>query len=295
MTVSSQTTETIIVSSGAGQTAFLFDFPLVNKDQIAVYKDGVLESTSLYTVDYTVGNQGGQVDYSVSPTTGSNITITRNTTVDQLLQFPIAGPFPSRSHESALDKITMILLEISDFIIVQISVVETLIDDIEILDGTVENSTLRWNDTGISWDEFLNYLFPVSDGNANQVMVTDGEGQLVFVDQTDSGDFGCLDQELSSDAGVLSINYVLGSSIFVAMTEDITSTVVTGLPSGRLASIEIEIDQDDPVRTWVWPTGITWIGGTEPDLSVVDGKYLVRLRTRNQGSSWMGTFGEDFS
>ena len=79
------------------------------------------------------------------------------------------------------------------------------------------------------------------------------------------------------------------------MTEDIPFTVVTRLPVGKLAQIEIEIDQDDPVRTWVWPSPITWVGGTEPDLSVVDGKYLIRLRTRNAGTSWMGTFGEDFS
>ncbi len=291
MTVSSQTTETIIASSGAGQTAFLFDFPLVNKDQILVFKDDVIESPSLYVVNYIIGSQGGQIDYSASPTTGSKITITRNTDVTQILAYPVGGPFPSRSHEGALDKITMILLEMSDFLIAQITIITNTI----IVDGTVENSTLRWNDTGETWDEFLVYLFPATDGNADEVLITDGAGQLSFVPLVDGAQLGCKDQVISSVSGVLSIDFALGDSVFVAMTEDITSTVITGLPSGRLASIEIEIDQDDPVRTWVWPANTTWIAGTEPDLSVVDGKYLIRLRTRDQGSSFMGTFGEDFS
>lgn len=112
MTVSSLTTETIIASSGAGQTAFLFDFPLISKLHIDIFKDDILESSSLYIVDYTIGAQGGQIDYIISPNTGSEIRIRRNTPLSQDLQFPIAGPFPSRSHESALDKLIMVVQEI---------------------------------------------------------------------------------------------------------------------------------------------------------------------------------------
>ena len=112
MTVSSISTQTITASSGAGQVAFLFDFPLINKLHIDVFKDDILESSSLYTVDYTIGDQGGQITYSVSPTIGSEIRLRRNTPLSQDLQFPIAGPFPSRSHESGLDKLIMVVQEI---------------------------------------------------------------------------------------------------------------------------------------------------------------------------------------
>ena len=284
MTVSSQTVETITESSGAGQTDFLFDFPLVTKDQIDVYLDDVLESTALYIVVYDVGNQGGEIQYAVSPVTGSKITIKRNTTVTQILTFPIGGPFPSRSHESALDKLTMILLELGDFLITSL-----------LVNGTTDATILRWNQNILKWEEFLDYRLPLTDGNADEVIITDGAGNLTFVQLVDGAQLGCKDQVLSSVSGVLSIDFAEGDSVFIAMTEDITSTVITGLPAGRLASIEFEIDQDNPVRTWVWPANTTWIDGTEPDLSVVDGKYLVRLRSRDQGSTFMGTFGEDFS
>lgn len=290
MTVSSQTTETIIVSSGAGQTVFLFDFPLVNKNQILVYRDDVIESPSLYTVDYTVGNQGGEIVYATSPTTGSKITITRNTDVTQILAFPIAGPFPSRSHEGALDKITMILLEMSDFLITQITIITNTI----IVDGTVENSTLRWNNTSETWDEFLAYLFPDADGTVNQVLVTDGAGNLSFADQTAVA-ATILDQILTIDTGVLDLNYTLGQSAFIDLTENVTSITFTNLLTGNLMEMEIEILQDDTTPfTIAWPASFKFPNATPPDLSTLSGTTLLHIRSRDDGTTWLATFAPEF-
>lgn len=108
-------------------------------------------------------------------------------------------------------------------------------------------------------------------------------------------DYTVQDQSPTSASGVLTIDYKLGQSVYLVMSEDITSTVINNWPSAGLAVIEIEILQDSTARTLVWPAAVIWIGGNEPDLSVDDATYLVRLRSRNGGTSIMGTFGEDFS
>ena len=111
MAVVSLTVETIIASSGSGQLEFFFDFPIVNTDDIQVLNDSVVESSALYTVIYITGDQGGSIIYGIAPDEFSEIIISRHTTLDQDLVFPIGGPFPSRSHEGGLDKLTMLLQE----------------------------------------------------------------------------------------------------------------------------------------------------------------------------------------
>lgn len=111
MAVVSLTVETIIASSGSGQLEFFFDFPIVNTDDIQVLNDSVVESSALYTVIYIAGDQGGSIIYGIAPDEFSEIIISRHTTLDQDLVFPIGGPFPSRSHEGGLDKLTMLLQE----------------------------------------------------------------------------------------------------------------------------------------------------------------------------------------
>lgn len=284
MTLPVQTPKNTFVGDGAEDT-FAFTFRILDNAHLFVEVDGASQTE---ITDYTIENLtelGGDVVFVAAPANNADILIFRDTTEDQQTDYNPFDAFPAETHERALDKLTMIDQEQTE----SIAGISGRIPE-----GTVENSTVRWDVATKVWLEFLAYLFPDADGNANEVLTTDGDGQLIFAPQTFVA-AGITDQILSSVAGVLSIVYQNGQSIFVAMDEDITSTVVTGLPASKLAQLEFEIDQDDPVRTWVWPANTTWIGGAEPDLSVVDGKYLVRLRTRNAGTSWMGTFGEDFS
>lgn len=112
MSVLSLTVKTVIASSGSGQLEFFFDFPIINTDDIQVLKNSVVESSSLYTVVFTTGDQGGSIVYGIAPDEFSEIIISRYTTIDQDLVFPVAGPFPSKSHEGGLDKLTMLIQEI---------------------------------------------------------------------------------------------------------------------------------------------------------------------------------------
>ena len=182
----------------------------------------------------------------------------------------------------------MILLEISDFVIVQLG-------EVAIGDGTVENSTLRWDDTSESWDEFLAYLWPATDGNANQVIVTDGDGVLSFANQTAVA-ATIQDQVLSIASGILNLNYALGQSMFIDLTENVTVITFQNLPTGNLLEIEIEIHQDvSTAYTINWPSSFKFVAGTDPDLSTLGSTTLLHLRSRNNGTKWLVTFAEGFS
>lgn len=115
---------------------------------------------------------GGTIEYSTAPPDLQLIVITRATSQDQNTDYTRYDPFDSVSHEDALDKLTM-----------QVQDLQTQVDGISgtaLPVGTVEGSILRWDNTGLDWDEFLGYFFPLADGSAGEVIVTDGAGNLSF-------------------------------------------------------------------------------------------------------------------
>jgi len=122
---------------------------------------------------------GGTVDYSVAPPDLQDIRIQRSTPQVQNLDYTRYDPFDSESHEDALDKLTM---EVQDLL----QVAADLQDQINAISptvlpvGTIEGSILRWDSTGLDWDEFVDYLFPLSDGLVGEALITDGAGNLSF-------------------------------------------------------------------------------------------------------------------
>ncbi len=69
--------------------------------------------------------------------------------------------------------------------------------------GTIDDTILRWNTVTPAWEEFTDYIFPLADGSANQIMVTDGAGTLTFEDQ-------------STTAGLLSAEFRFSTSTVAA-------------------------------------------------------------------------------
>ncbi len=251
MTVSTLISRETFTGTGS-LSLFAFTFRILENLDLVIEVDGVLQ---VDITDYALSNLtnvGGDITFVAPPADGADIVVYRSILRNQQVDYNPYDAFPSETHETALDKLTLLAQDNSD---------------------TIVN------------------IFPA--GAAGDVLTLDGDDNVTWITQVGRPDI--LDQVLSSVSGVLTVDFSLGQSIFVAMTENITSTVVTGLPAAALAQIEFEIDQDSTARTWVWPSPITWIGGTPPDLTTVDSKHLVRLRTRNGGTSWMGTFGENFS
>jgi hypothetical protein len=254
MTVQVETPRNTFVGDGVEDT-FAFTFRILDNSHLVVEVEGATQTEITHYTLENLTNVGGDVVFVAAPANLADIAVYRAVPKTQLDVYTAYDSFPALTHETALDKLTMIAQDNTDSIV---------------------------------------NLIPA--GVAGQVLSTDGD-DLVFVDQTggDGLGSGILHSDLLSVGGVLTVNYVTEQSVYVVMDENITSMVFNGLPAARLAQIEFEILQDNPAKTWAWPAAMEWIGGVEPDLSVADGKYLVRIRTRDEGTGWIGTFGEDFS
>jgi hypothetical protein len=109
-------------------------------------------------------------------------------------------------------------------------------------------------------------------------------------------DYAIQHQTAGSVSNVLDIDFEDGNSAYVALTENVTTMTLSNPPaSGRLGQLEIEILQDSVARTIAWPASVLWPGGTAPDLSTTNSRHLVHLRTRDGGTTYLGTYLENFS
>lgn len=109
-------------------------------------------------------------------------------------------------------------------------------------------------------------------------------------------DYAIQHQTVGSVSNVLDIDFEDGNSAYLALTENVTTMTLSNPPaSGRLGQLEIEILQDSVARTIAWPASVLWPGGTAPDLSTTNSRHLIHLRTRDGGTTYLGTYLENFS
>lgn len=118
MTVSTSQSSTQFNGDGA-TTQFPFGFKALEKNDIRVLLtnttdsalDGILPNATItatqgsaYTV--TLGNPGGQVDFSISsaPSGGITVTVQRATSPLQQIDYVPNDPFPAETHERGLDR-----------------------------------------------------------------------------------------------------------------------------------------------------------------------------------------------
>jgi len=112
MTVS--TTHRLVNLTGNGTTdTFTFDFKTLDAADIQAYEDGVEDTniTVVLNADQTA-NPGGTCKFDTAPPANlALVDILRNMTLDQQIDYPLGGNFPSESHEGGLDKLTMLIQE----------------------------------------------------------------------------------------------------------------------------------------------------------------------------------------
>jgi len=114
----------ITLVTDAVQVNFVFAFKTLEPEHIQVYLDDntVPEDPSTYTVVLdgdvlvnadTIGDTGGIVTMNDAPGPGT-ISIIRNTPMSQETDYTAFDPFPSETHETALDKAMMVAQELSE-------------------------------------------------------------------------------------------------------------------------------------------------------------------------------------
>jgi len=110
MTVSTTKNAEYAVGNGI-TTSFPFNFVTLDASHIHVYVNGS-EVTTGFTVSVNpdqANNPGGSVDFGVAVSSGDEVAIIRVVPLDQLVDYATYGRFPAEVHESALDKLTMLI------------------------------------------------------------------------------------------------------------------------------------------------------------------------------------------
>jgi hypothetical protein len=112
-------------------------------------------------------------------------------------------------------------------------------------------------------------------------------------------DFSIESVDNVSAGGSVSLNYSTGPDFTLTLTSNATSFAITNWPSsGELAKVTVQVKQDATgSRTWAWPAGYKWAGGTAPTISsAANAIDEFVLWSRDGGATVYGaTVGQEFS
>ena len=107
------TDKTMIDYVGDGvTTVFAYDFPVLSSDDLEVYIDSVLESPSNYSVS-GIGAEDGDVTFTAAPAVSEDVRLKRVIDYTQLTDYRPYDPFPAETHETALDRIVMMIQQVA--------------------------------------------------------------------------------------------------------------------------------------------------------------------------------------
>lgn len=185
------------IYTGTGTSVFAYDFQINDDDEILVEEitisSGVsrtLTKTSDYTVDGVGDSGGGNVTLTASAfpsglTALYKLVITRNVPFTQTTDYVENDPFPAETHEAALDRLVMMIQQLSGIL------------DRAILQGPDATGTIT---------------FPSPD--ANKLIGWDSTG--TFLENKENSDTNIEDAEDAADAAAASAAAALVSELAAA-------------------------------------------------------------------------------
>ena len=187
MTVS--TTRNRINYTGNGSsTVFAFPYKFIATGDIKVYVAGVLQTTG-----FTVGapsDTGANVTFSVAPALSAAIVLLSDPAQLQSTSLPSTGPFPAKSVETALDKLTLLIQRASDLIGRSLTLSDGDASTSSLtLPTPVATTMLGWNNTGTAIQNYDAGSLGVAIAYANwSTQRFSGTGvQTAFVLTADAG------------------------------------------------------------------------------------------------------------
>jgi hypothetical protein len=127
MTVTSITNNVSYIADGV-TLVFVYPFRIVTSPSLRVYVDDVLQDVGAYTVAGVNEPGGGSVTFLVAPLLDAVVFLVRLTSPTQEVDYRPFDPFPAETHEQALDKLTLLVQDLSSVSIraVRAAVVEAV-------------------------------------------------------------------------------------------------------------------------------------------------------------------------
>lgn len=169
MTVQSSLARISYTVAGAGPYTIPFLF-IADEDLLVYRVDADSVSTLLdITTDYTLSGEGddsGGTLTLVSPTDGDTLIIVNNPEALQLVEYPEAGKFPAKSHERALDRLTILVKRALDLASRSFSLSDSDIASSLQLPPSAPGYMIGWAEGGILTNVSPTGVGPDSIGNA---------------------------------------------------------------------------------------------------------------------------------
>ena len=111
------TTSKVTYTGNNSTTVFAYTFKIFATSEVKVYVDAVLKTISThYNVSGAGSASGGNVTFTSgnTPATGAKVVLLRNVATTQLTDYVENDNFPAETHESALDKLTMLVQDVNN-------------------------------------------------------------------------------------------------------------------------------------------------------------------------------------
>ena len=111
------TTSKVTYTGNNVTTVFAYTFKIFADSEIKVYVDSVLKTISThYNVSGAGTASGGNVTFTGgnTPGTGAKVVLLRNIAKTQVTDYVENDSFPAETHESALDKLTMLVQDVNN-------------------------------------------------------------------------------------------------------------------------------------------------------------------------------------
>jgi len=155
MTVQSSTNRISYTGTGGGTTGpFTIPYFFLEADDLKVVKVLIADGSSVtlvLTADYSVlgaaDPAGGSLTLVAALFSTHRIEIIRDPDVLQLTSYPLVDPFPSKSHERALDKLTMLAQRALELISRSLKLADSVSSGILVDLIPQASKFLRWNAT----------------------------------------------------------------------------------------------------------------------------------------------------
>ncbi|MCA9333469.1 hypothetical protein KC963_00295, partial [Candidatus Saccharibacteria bacterium] len=151
MTVTT-TTSRVEYSGDGSTTPFAVPFYFLQDTDLVVYKNETRQTiTTHYSVKGAGNPSGGTIKFVSAPASTDTVVIFRDAEITQNVDYINNDPFPAETHETALDRLTMVELRNRDLLdrALVLPDSDTNVPDMSVPDlATRANKTFYWNSLG---------------------------------------------------------------------------------------------------------------------------------------------------
>ena len=286
MTISTETNK-IVYAGLTGQDVFAYNFKVVQKSDMNVLFDAVLQPEGDWTIDGLGDAAGGNVTLNTPLASDQSVTLLREVDQTQEVDYQPFDAFPAETHEGALDKLTMNTQQLQEQADRSIKAsVDTPTGVDYTLPAPDAGKGLIWNQTSdglINSDDEINGITAAAQASADASAVSAGESAASAAAALDSENAAAASAATAAAESAAAFDAKLAGYVSDGLHTEFTGDLDTILINSKYYIQSSVVDNE--------PAGFTGIGVIETDMWVTDPTQAVQVLTSmddaNSGAAWI--------